>query len=495
MKILSLKEISDHRFDDYLTDESRLTGNADWIAFPENEEDVREALGFVRDRGVTVTISGARTGIAGGAVPEGGLLLSLEKINRILEIGKEDEGDYYAIVEPGLLLVDLKERLSDESLFYPPDPTEKTASIGGTVACDASGSLSFGYGSTRKYIRGLRIMLSSGDIMDLKRGQYCANEEGIIRFFLNGKALSFQRPRYPWPEIKNVAGYFTRPGMDLMDLFIGSEGSLGIITRIELKLLPAPPLVAGIMLYLPSLEKALGVVNVCRNHPEFRPDAMEYFGHRSVELLSEAREEAGESSEIPAIPEKAKVIVYLEKLFYDEDAMDNFILHLEEVMNRFELSPDDTWAELDPSGVSKMHDFRHALPETLNTIVGRIKTEHPSITKLGTDFAVPREKLSDLLNLYEEHYSRYGLAWVSFGHIGDNHVHSNVIPRNEEEYENGNRAIREIALKVVKMGGTVSAEHGTGKLKKHLLEIMIGENGMNEMMRVKRIFDPGLILS
>ena len=519
----------DESLQDYLSDESRLQGTAEWIAMPATEQDIKDILSKATRERIPITISSGRTGITGGAVPSGGLVLSLEKMNRILAVGYDDaSSEWYLRTQPGVSMEaiqraldkkefpeigktasqeemnDLKRLLKEDiDLFYPPDPTEKTALLGGAAACNASGARTFGFGPTRDFIRRLRIALVSGDIIDLPRGRIIADEKGIMHLPLEDRTMSIPVPGYTMPETKNTAGYYAKPGMDLVDLFIGSEGTLGIITEIEIRLVPRPSHILAVMIYFSCEEDAVKFVRFVRGDEAIdlevshllRAQALEYFDPDAVELLREKHRQQGLGGAIPPIPDHAKAIVYYERLYSDDRITDELCEGLEEALSLTNSSLDDTWAEFDPEGAEKMRDFRHAVPEEVNSMIGRIQAENPGITKLGTDFAVPDEHLETLMNMYRTRLEETGLRFVIFGHIGDNHLHVNIIPHDETDYEKGKNLYEEFAREVVKMGGTVAAEHGIGKLKKNLLHLMLGEHGIEEMIRIKKLLDPQNLLN
>ena len=198
---------------------------------PADESAVAAALGEACAAGVAVTIAGAGTGITGARVPFGGWVLSLEKLTR-LEVHPG-----FAIAGAGVLLRDLHAAAQQSGQFYPPDPTETGASIGGTIATNASGSRSFRYGATRRWVTRLRVVLADGRILNVGRGD----------------AIDFDPGTIPLPQVtKNTAGYLLRPGMDWVDLFVGAEGTLGVVTEATLRLLPAPKAVLAGVVFWPG---------------------------------------------------------------------------------------------------------------------------------------------------------------------------------------------------------------------------------------------------
>ncbi|MEW6070819.1 MAG: FAD-binding oxidoreductase, partial [Candidatus Thermoplasmatota archaeon] len=243
IRIIADKEKISSSYLDYLHDESRLSyGEIECIAFPETEAQVAEFLQFANLRRMPVTISNGRTGIVGGAVPLKGALLSLEKLNKILEV-KCIDSNYTVAMQAGVSLNELAKFLDgknfpDGKYFYPVDVTEMTARIGGTVATNASGERSFRYGPTRNWVKRIRVVLATGEVLEINRGEIFADERNEFEIeFPDGRITKIKIPSYKMPSVKSVAGYYTKPKMDLIDLFIGSEGTLGVITEIEIKII------------------------------------------------------------------------------------------------------------------------------------------------------------------------------------------------------------------------------------------------------------------
>ena len=205
------------QFQNYLSDASNYKGNADSIYFPENEAEISNFLKKFNKEKIKVTVSGNGTGLTGGRVPEGGIIISLEKINRILELNLEKK---FVIVQPAVVLKDLQNFVEAQNLFYPPDPTERNCFIGATVATNASGARTFKYGATRNYVLGLRIILPDGEIIAIEREQYFANRYEVNIKTESGKVISFEVPDYKMPKTKNAAGYYCKENMDLIDLLI-----------------------------------------------------------------------------------------------------------------------------------------------------------------------------------------------------------------------------------------------------------------------------------
>ncbi len=234
----------------YLTDASNMAGgHAEKLFVPETADEVAAVLRDANENGIPVTVSGARTGTVGGAVPFGGCIVSLERLNKIRSIDREK---MTAVVEPGVVLGDFQKAVDAEGLFYPPDPTEWSCQIGGTVATNASGARSFKYGATRGFVRGLEIVLANSERLNLARGQAVSVDGEPIEFSTSkATTMSVRPPTYERPRVrKNVSGFYNARPLDAIDLFIGSEGTLGVITEIELSLLRKPEgLFSGIVFF------------------------------------------------------------------------------------------------------------------------------------------------------------------------------------------------------------------------------------------------------
>lgn len=484
-------------YEEYLHDESRRIGVAEAIAFPASEAEVVEVVKQARKRGLSITTQGARTGIVAGAVPEGGLIVNLTRMNTIGEVTESG-----VVVQPGALLTDLREVVEDRDLLFPPDPTETSASIGGMVACNASGAMSFRYGPTRNWVDSLRMVLSDGDIVTIKRGEHRAFGRSFSLPTLSGAVIRGALPGYTMPSVKSAAGYYVADDMDLIDLLIGSEGTLGIITEIGLKLVPRPHAIQGLTLFLPTQEAVIALVRVARGErlegfepPSMRPAAMEFFNCDALDLLRRAKATNSAFENIPALKPHYHTALYLEFHADDGDAIEDAVMQLMETVVELGGSDEDTWFATTEREMEPVKAFRHATPEAVNLLIGERKRNCPGLTKLGTDMSVPDDRLDSAIAMYDAGLAQQGLESVIFGHIGDNHVHVNILPHDMEEYARGKELYLSWAREIVKMGGSVSAEHGIGKLKVPFLEMMYGPRAIDEMRALKRLFDPECTLN
>lgn len=504
----------------YLDDESHsFNGKADRIIFPRNEAEVSSSMKYAFENDIPLTIQGARTGLTGASVPLGGIALNLEKMNKILFMNYYESDARYSITsEAGVTLEDmvkvvtskkleplqdkgtaeqqaaLNRFLSEKDDFtFPIDPTETSAWLGGIVACNASGARTFRYGAVRDWVRRIRVVLANGDVLDITRGLVKAEDDQFIISLSDGSEVVVKIPSYKMPSTKNAAGLYAKSGMDLIDLFIGSEGILGIITLVELNLEKLPKNIMTVMAFFSSEEDAVNFVYDVRA-PEslIKMDFLEYFGPNAIKIIKEKASSAGIT--VPAMKADTKSIVFFE-FSYTEEQMEPMVIALEEVLNKNNSSSESSWAGLDRAELEKMKTVRHFVPETVNGLIAQRKAEYHEVHKIGTDMAVPDVALREYLKFYRSVLEEQGMEYVIFGHIGNNHLHVNMLPRNNEEVQQGMDNYMLFAKRAVELGGTVAAEHGIGKLKRAFLEVMYGKTGIEEMQSVKKALDPKWIIN
>ena len=431
----------------YVEDASGFTGHAELLLLPDNESQVCAVLREAARAETPVTVSGAGTGVTGARVAQGGWVLSVERLNRIVAIAPGR-----VRVQPGVLLKELQAAARQAGQFYPPDPTEIHASMGGTIACNASGARSFKYGATRRYVRRLRLVLPNGDLLELARGQVTADPAGRFEMVLAGGATrEICLPNFSMPATtKHSAGYWFRPGMDLVDLFIGAEGTLGVVTEAELALLDWPGEVLGGVIFFSSeraaLEVAARVRRLSRDSEWAGPACarmLEFFDRNSLALLRLDR--------YPEIPAQAQAAILLEQEIGDgppEDAAERWL----EVIGEQDALLEDSWFAVSAQEREKFREFRHAIALIVND-TARLN----GYPKLGTDQAVPVERTEEILAFYHRELETLFAGadppqYTIYGHIGDGHLHVNMLPTSEADFGAAKALLSRFAEQAVKPG-------------------------------------------
>ncbi len=470
-------------------------GSACGVAFPENEKETVDFLRQCESERLAVTVAGNGTGLTGARVPMGGWVLATSKLCALRVNAQPSPGaPARAVVGPGVLLKDLQAEAARAGLFYPSDPTSILSFLGGNVATNASGSRAFKYGVTRDHVLRLRVALSTGEMAEIPRGRFFATSDGRQALPVTGSSgktavRSLKIPDYKIPAVKHAAGYFVKPGMDALDLFIGSEGTLGVVTEIELNLLPEPAQVLAFVVFFPAEEDAWNfsaeAQAASRTNRRRSNDAL--LQARSFEYMDKAALGLVRQ-QYPEIPASAAAALYLEQECQPETS-DMLLEQWSVLFEKHHASLEDFWVAETPEEQQKFRAFRHEIPLQVKAFLLKYGQ-----TKVGTDYAVP-EKSFRAMALYEKkRLAEEGLYGVSFGHMADCHLHLNILPRSDGERAKAWQLYGELVDQALRFGGTVSAEHGIGKLKTDFLEKMFGAKAIAEMAALKKQLDPSGIL-
>jgi len=503
------------QYSEYLHDESRTVGNADSISFPRCEDDVRALLKDLSRRGTPITVQGGRTGLAAAAVPFGGHIMNMSRMNSVTGCRIDENSRFCFSLQPGVTLSEFRKMLEKQNFctegwdeasleayraflcapkqFFTPDPTETSATIGGMVACNASGARSFLYGATRRHISGIRMLLADSRGIVLKRGQVFSRGRKLSIPIETGGVLSVSLPDYKMPDTKNASGYFVSDDMDALDLLIGSDGTLGVITQIDAALLPMPKIIWGVSCFFASENDAVAFVMQVR-HTIPGLAALEFFDGDALKLLRTQKEQNLAFSKLLDIPKEAESCIFTELHCDDYEIAENRLFDLGEVLKQNGGSEDNTWVARTEADRVQMQFLRHAIPESANMLIDRRKQTCPVVRKLGTDMSVPDALLPEVMRLYRRDLSENRLQSAIWGHIGNNHLHVNILPRDENEFYRGKALYARWAAQISKMGGAVSAEHGVGKLKANLLTLMYGQRSVMQMEELKLCFDSKKLL-
>jgi D-lactate dehydrogenase (cytochrome) len=484
-------------------------GHALGVATPRSEADVAALVQAHR----RVLPIGAQSSLTGGATPMGDVVVRTAGLAEILDLGRDT-----VRVQAGVPFTTLQEALDREHLHYPAVPTFTGAFIGGAVATNAAGATAFKYGSTRTWVRGLTVVLASGDVLDLTRGETVAREGHFEIEGTDGRVVRVPLPAYTMPPVvKHSAGYYARPGMDLLDLFVGSEGTLGIVTEATLRVIDRGPERCLAFVQFADERQGLAVVAALRAASEatwqsgdpagIDAAGIECLDRRCLALLREDGHDRKCGIDLPASTALA-ILVHLElpsattaagafdeigsvgapgapdtplvrfcRLLADAGALDQVTMAL----------PGDRRC------AEQLLALREAVPAAVNDRVGLAqRTVDAAIEKVGADMIVPFEHFTDMLQIYREGFGRRGIDYAIWGHISDGNVHPNVIPRSARDVSEGKDAILEFGREVIRRGGCPLAEHGVGRnpIKHALLKQLYGDEGIDEMRAVKRALDP-----
>ncbi|HEY3276602.1 MAG TPA: FAD-linked oxidase C-terminal domain-containing protein [Syntrophorhabdaceae bacterium] len=411
----------------------------DLVVFPSSAEQVSRILILANTHGFPVIPRGSGTGLTGGSVPlSGGVILSFTRMNRILEI---DPKNLIAVVEPGVVTFTLQEEAAKHGLFYPPDPASyKYSSIGGNIAECAGGPNSLKYGVTRDYVLGLEVVLPTGEII----------HPGVR-------------------TMKGVVGY------DLARLFVGSEGTLGVVTRITLKLIPLPAARATILALFSEVDDAAEAVSAtiaARVVPS------------TIEFMDKASIRCSEQANPMGLPPDIGGLLLIE-VDGDEESIDSQADKVKKIM--MEHKSIDCRMTRDPIEADKLWLARRTLSQALYNL---------NPVKIAEDVVVPRSNIPALIHALEELGKRYAIPILSFGHAGDGNFHVNIMIKDtKEDREKAHEAVREIFSEALKLGGTLSGEHGIGISKAAYLDMELSERLITTMKKIKTLFDPNNILN
>lgn len=442
----------------YSEDASGLVGLPDAVARPTSASEVADIVRWCAAGGTPLTPQGLRSSTVGSPLAMGGLALSLEKMDRLIDI---DPVNRTATAEPGIVLATFKQILRQAGLFFPPDPTsENECTLGGAVMTNASGARTYAYGPIRPWVKSLDLVLGDGRTTTIERSETTKNTVGYF---------GFQNP---------------------IDLMIGSEGTLGVVTRVTVKLLPMPEGYLCGMAFLPDMASAVRFVMAADGRRgaagAVRPRCLELFDDGSLELI---RPIAG-ALRVP--PGAGAGIYFEEECAPDEaEAVMARWLGLIDACNGF---ADDTIVAINEAQEKELRRLRHALPATMNER-GR-EARRTGGLKLGTDWAVPLPRLPEMI----EEATRiaresFGGFFIRYGHIGNGHPHFNMLAGDPESLTRARRAAHEMCLKAVSLGGTVTAEHGVGKLKRDYVPLQYPGWVLEAMKSLKRSLDPAGILA
>lgn len=446
----------------YLSDASGVVGSAEALARPRTAEEVAELVRHCQERQIPLTLTAGRTSTTAAAVPEGGWLLSTERLTAIEHIGRDR-----ATAQAGVRLGELQEAIEATGRLYPPDPTSRAScTLGASVSCNASGARSFRYGPTRGWVEALQVVLPCGALRDV------GADDPI--------PADWPAPRWTEPSVKTAAGYF--PAERLLDLFIGGEGTLGVITRATVRLTHRPEHTLGLLAWFEDRASAVAFARAVGRSA--RADLRGPVAPRCIEY-ADANCLALARHRLDTAPASARAAVFCEQEVGPNVGADAHLAAWLEVLEAHTALAGDTLVADDDASRARLHRWRHAIPAAINERQSRL-----GMPKVGTDLAVPDAALDTMLEAYES----APLPHALFGHVGDGHLHLNLLPSDADELARARAYASELAQRAVALGGTISAEHGVGKLKRTQLAWMVGPAVLRQFAALKTHLDPAWIL-
>jgi D-lactate dehydrogenase (cytochrome) len=472
----------------FLDDAAHVPGGfAAGVAFPTS---VGEAAALVA-QSATVLPVGAQSSLTGGATPRGDVVLSTRALQAI-----ELHGTSAVRVGAGVPLAELQRTMAASGLYYPPVPTFDGAFVGGTIATNAAGAATFKYGSTRPWVQAITVVLASGAVLEIARGETAADESRLFEIDgPDGATMRVPVPTYAMPDVAKLsAGYFARPGMDLIDLFIGAEGTLGVVVGATLRVIPRPRRSLALIRCADDAQ-AVSVTGT------LRAEAREAWrGNGPLDIAAIEYMDARALANVPAEAfARAAVtrpsggdVMLLVQIEVGADA-DASLTRLAGVLDSRGVSEDPVLTSPDDDrAAERLLALREAVPASVNALVASRKAAHPQLEKTAGDMVVPFERLAESIALYRHMFESRGLPYAIWGHVSDGNMHPNVVPGTFDDVTRGREAILAMAREVIAMGGAPLAEHGVGRsaLKQRLLRELYGDAGIEEMRAVKRALDP-----
>ncbi|MEI6089647.1 MAG: FAD-binding oxidoreductase [bacterium] len=460
-------------FTSYLSDASNYKGFADELYIPADFDELERIITECGKINKNITIRGAGTSTTGSSAPNGGVIISMEKLNTVLDF---DLTNKTIVVQSGITLKELDDYLSPFGLYLPVDPTEKNATIGGNISTNASGAKSYKYGSIINHIEQIKICCMNDNYT-------LTNHHYIIEYIYNKTIL------------KNASGYLLDNNCGFL---FGSEGTLGVIKEVKIKLKDKPENSLMFLVFFENNDDLLSALKSLKSidiNPMLKhgvdnsnlqissktfldPCLIEYFDYNSLKLLSKG---------IPNIPENAISALWIEQECSNSEVNDLLDLWFEFFADIIPLV-NETITFIDEASKRKFVELRHSIPEHINEKISSYGT-----IKVASDTAVPDVNFKEHFVFINNLMENQKLESFIFGHIGNSHLHCNIIPKNENDIKTAKELVDQINYHAISLNGTISAEHGIGKIKNRYFKKMISQEELKKMLNIKNKFDPNSI--
>jgi D-lactate dehydrogenase (cytochrome) len=465
-------------------------GLAAGVAFPRTTQEVASLVASAP----AILPIGAQSSLTGGATPRGEIVLSTRALTSIAI----DADRRLVRAGAGVPLTTLQSALAAYGLWYPPAPTFEGAFAGGVASTNAAGAATFKYGTTRRWVAGLTVVLADGRTLSIERGQAVA-VDGTLSL-PDDTRRRIPVPSYRMPDVPKLsAGYYATLDMDLVDLFVGAEGTLGVITDVTFRVV-GRPLRCTVLISCADEAQALSLTRLLRQRAQrtwqgqdvLDVAAIEYMDAGSLAFVDDAVF-ARAGARRP--PESGVLLLAQVETTDDAEAA---IEALAECLADAGVTSDPVVAlPSDHHGAARLFELREAVPMAVNAAIAAAKRDDSEIQKTAGDFIVPFAQLEASLAGYRRAFESRGLRYAIWGHVSDGNLHPNVVPRTRDEMRRGQEALVELARGIVAAGGSPLAEHGVGRsrMKQQMLRMLYGADGIEQMRAVKRVLDPDWKLS
>jgi D-lactate dehydrogenase (cytochrome) len=473
----------------YLQDAARTPGgHAPAVFLPRTEGEVA----WVLRQGTAVLPVGAQSSLTGGATPFGEWVLSLARLDAI---GAVEGGAIRA--GAGVALSSLQDALRPQGLVYPPVPTFQGALVGGVCSTNAAGAATFKHGSTRDWVRALTVVLASGEVLDLARGDVRARGGRFVLERADGSPLEVPAPSYAMPRVaKRSAGYHSEPDMDLLDLFVGSEGTLGVITEAVLRVRRAPERLLVWAAFASEPEALSAVMRLRSEAVAARTGgagldvaSIESLDARCLELL---REDGLDREHGVPLPPAAQAALLFAVEWEAGPLADDAAARIDDLCGPGVVGATLVALPGDERRAAALLAMREGVPLAVNRRIQAAQRDEPAVHKVAGDVIVPMDRLAEAMAFYRASFARRGLDHALWGHVSDGNIHANAVPRTAADVHAGEAAVAEIGEAVLAMGGCPMSEHGVGRdpVKQALLRRLYGDAGIAQMRATRRALDP-----